>query len=307
MTAEWIAVDWGTTNLRVWIMGPNGVVVDHLSSDQGMGTLTPDAFEPALLGLIDGYLSPDHVTPVFCCGMVGARQGWAEAPYANVPTKPAQYDQALAVPSADSRISVHILPGLSQSHPADVMRGEETQIAGYLAQNPDFDGVLCLPGTHSKWAHISAGEVVSFKTYMTGELFALLSQGSVLRHSLGGPDWDNTEWDNDAFIAAVDHSYARPQSVAGDLFSIRARDLLVGTNAGQARAGLSGSLIGLELAAARPYWLGQQVVLIGAPAMVAIYDRALGHLGAMVARHSGDDVTLAGLCAAYQMFKDAKS
>ena len=302
MQIEWIAVDWGTTNLRVWIMDAQGNVVDRLASDKGMGVLGKADFEPALLELINPYLSDNRRTPVLCCGMVGARQGWSEAAYVPVPCTPAGVGHAIKVETRDTRLSVYILPGLSQAQPADVMRGEETQIAGYLAQHPNFDGVLCLPGTHSKWAHISASEVVSFKTYMTGEIFAILSSGSVLRHSL-----DSTGWDNDAYVAAVDHSYARPQSIAGDLFSIRAQDLLTGVNSAKSRATLSGTLIGLELAAARPYWLGQQVVLIGADKMVEIYQTALNHLGALVACHSGEDVTVAGLRAAYGMFKEKVS
>jgi 2-dehydro-3-deoxygalactonokinase len=86
----------------------------------------------------------------------------------------------------DPRLRVSILPGLKQAVPPDVMRGEETQIAGFLAAAPGFDGVLCLPGTHAKWVQISAEEVVSFRTFMTGELFDLLSTQSVLRHSIAG-------------------------------------------------------------------------------------------------------------------------
>jgi len=302
MNVEWIAVDWGTSNLRVWVMNAQGDVIDHLTSDQGMGSLTRDGFEPELLSLIDGYLSNDRITPVICCGMVGARQGWVEAPYSAVPCSPAGYDQAVLVGPTDPRISVYILPGLSQQSPADVMRGEETQIAGYLAQSPNFDGVICLPGTHTKWAHISAAEVVSFKTYMTGEMFSLLCSASVLRHSVGGDDWDD-----DAFLAALDQIYSRPQSLAADLFSLRANDLLSSVNAGQSRAALSGMLIGMELAAARPYWLGQAVVLIGAPNMVDLYRKALAHLGAMVLPDTANDVTLHGLQAAYAIYKDAQT
>ena len=134
--------------------------------------------------------------PVIACGMVGARQGWIEAPYSQVPCAPVGLSMIKPVVE-DTRLDVSILPGLSQTDPADVMRGEETQIAGYLAENPGFDGVLCLPGTHTKWAHISAGEVVSFRTFMTGELFALVSSQSVLRHSVGAG------WDGPAYRSAV--------------------------------------------------------------------------------------------------------
>ena len=102
-----------------------------------------------------------------------------------------------------------VLPGLSQARPADVMRGEETQIAGLLAADPGFDGVACLPGTHTKWARVSAGEVVSFRTCMTGELFALLSERSVLRHAVGGEGFEEA-----AFAEALSDAIARPEALA---------------------------------------------------------------------------------------------
>ena len=167
MQPDWIAVDWGTSNLRVWAMGPDGVLA-QAQSDDGMGRLARDGFEPALLALIAPWLGAG-VTPVMACGMVGSRQGWCEAPYRAVPCTPMDARMAMRVLVRDPRISVRIAPGLKQASPADVMRGEETQIAGALALGAQ-DGVICLPGTHSKWAQVSAQEVVSFQTYMTGEI-----------------------------------------------------------------------------------------------------------------------------------------
>ena len=91
---------------------------------------------------------------------------------------------------ADPRLTVPVIGGPAPDKPADVMRGEETQIAGFFFENQGFDGVLCLPGTHSKWVQISAGEIVSFRTFMTGEIFALLADRSVLRHTLD-QEWDD--------------------------------------------------------------------------------------------------------------------
>lgn len=145
--------------------------------------------------------------PVIACGMVGSRQGWFEAPYRTTPCAPVAPGALTRVPTQDPRLDVRIAPGLKQVSPADVMRGEETQIAGALALLPDFDGVLCLPGTHTKWAHVSAGEVVSFQTFMTGEMFALLSTQSVLRHSMISTDWDSA-----AFAAGVATAIERPPS-----------------------------------------------------------------------------------------------
>jgi 2-dehydro-3-deoxygalactonokinase len=287
--ADWIAVDWGTSHLRAWAMAGEAVRAEA-ASDDGMGRLSRAQFESALLRLIEPWLGAAKI-PVIACGMVGSRQGWVEAPYATVPCRPLP-DALVAAPVTDPRIDVRVVPGLRQMEPADVMRGEETQIAGFLAQRPGFDGVICLPGTHSKWVHISAGEVVSFRSFMTGEMFDLLATASVLRHTVG------EGWDAEAFGQAVSDALSRPETVAARLFSIRAEALLKGLDAGTARARLSGALIGLELAGARPYWLGQNVALIGAPKLSAIYAAALAAQGVPAEVADGAAMTRAGLAAA---------
>ena len=253
MKADWIAVDWGTTNLRAFAIGREGILAQAVSED-GMGRLDRDGFEPALLRLISPWLAEGTVTDVVACGMVGSRQGWHEAPYRAVPCTPLDAESLVTAPTRDPRIRVRLVPGLKQTSPADVMRGEETQIAGALALLPGFDGVICLPGTHSKWAHLSAGEVVSFQTFMTGEMFALLSQASVLRHGMQGDGWDDA-----AFDAGVSDALARPERIGARLFGIRAEGLIAELSAAAARARLSGLLIGMELAAARPYWLSMSL------------------------------------------------
>ena len=293
--ADWIAVDWGTSHLRVWAMR-GGVPVAAVTSDKGMSTLERNMFEPALLDVIEPWLGQGRMT-VVACGMVGSRQGWAEAAYAAVPATPVSSNLTRAA-TRDARLAVHILPGLKQDAPADVMRGEETQIAGFLAQSPGFGGVICLPGTHTKWVQVSAGEIVSFRTFMTGELFALLSKQSVLRHSVG------EGWDGTAFGEAVGEALSRPEATAARLFSLRAETLLHGLDPGAARARLSGTLIGAELAAARPYWLGQDVVIIGAAGLSARYAEALAIQGLEAKIVDATDATLAGLAAAYRKLEE---
>lgn len=292
MTPDWIAVDWGTTHLRAYAMqGPR--LLDTRSSEQGMNAVPQGGFETALLDLIDPWLATPR-TPAICCGMVGARQGWVEAPYRLVPCAP-QAAILHQAPTTDPRLDAYIAPGLSQTAPPDVMRGEETQIAGFLALNEGWDGVLCLPGTHTKWVHISAGEVVSFQTCMTGEMFALLAGHSVLRHSVQSETMDQA-----AFLEAVSDAMSKPETLAARLFRIRAADLLQGTAPQAARAHLSGLLIGAELAAARAYWLGQQVAVIGDSALTGLYVAALEAQGAPAGQARADVMTRAGLYAAYQ-------
>jgi 2-dehydro-3-deoxygalactonokinase len=290
---DWIAVDWGTSNLRVWAMDAGGILAEA-QSDDGMGKLSRDGFEAALLRLIAPWLG-DRVTPVVACGMVGSRQGWHEAPYRAVPCTPLDRAALVTVPTADSRIRMMIAPGLKQATPADVMRGEETQIAGALALHPAFDGVLCLPGTHAKWAQISAGEVVSFQTFMTGEMFALLSTQSVLRHGMQGDGWDDA-----AFDAALSDALSRPEKIAARLFGLRAEGLIAGLTPQAAKSRLSGLLIGIELAAARPYWLGQAVSIIGAEGLAKSYARALAMQGVTARLLPATACTLAGLASLYQ-------
>ena len=290
---SWIAADWGTSHLRLWLMDDQGTVLRHIGSDRGMSSLKSHEFEPTLIDLIGDSLPDQGSIPVVCCGMAGSRQGWAEAPYSKAPCAPPSIYQATQVQTTDPRITVFLLPGIKQLPAADVMRGEETQISGFLAETPDFDGVICLPGTHCKWVHISAGEVVSFRTFMTGELFALICNSSVLRHSV-----NDDGWDADAFEAAVSDAASRPAAVAGNLFSIRAESLLCDLDSVAARSRVSGLLIGIELAAARPYWLGQDVVIVGESGIATAYEAGLAQQGAMARRVTAENMTLNGLRAA---------
>ncbi len=288
VSPEWIAADWGTTHLRVFAMEGTSVLA-QASSPKGMASLARDEFEGALLELIGDWLPQGRKTLVIACGMVGSRQGWVEAPYATVPCPPLQASAMVEAPVADPRLSVWIIPGLSQAMPADVMRGEETQIAGFLAGNPGFSGTLCLPGTHSKWVRIERGTVTSFITLMTGELFALLSKSSVLRHGMA-----DDSWDAEAFAGGVTASLARPDMLAAAFFSLRAEGLLHGLAAASARARLSGLIIGAEIAAVRQDVSGD-VTLIGAPALSAHYLAALKLAGLDARATAGESLTLAGL------------
>ncbi len=290
--ADWIAVDWGTSQMRAWAMSDAGEILASASSDKGMGSLAPHQFEAALLQEVGDWLIPDGTTQVIACGMVGSRQGWIEAHYETAPCIPAGH--LISAPANDPRISVHICPGVKQHGPADVMRGEETQVAGLLAANPDFEGVVCLPGTHSKWVRVQAGQITEFQTFMTGELYALLAGQSVLRHSIASDGWDAG-----AFAAAVETALEAPASVTARLFSLRAESLLADLSPQVARARLSGYLIGLELAAARGFWSGQSVAIIGATQLGQHYAEALRTLGVPSDIHTSEAMTLKGLTAAY--------
>lgn len=291
--AFWIAADWGTSHLRVWRMEGHAVTAEARSA-QGMGRLAPGAFEPALLDLIGPWLEDAGRAQVLACGMVGARQGWVEAAYVATPAPPGDPAASVPAPARDPRIEVRILPGLCQQDPPDVMRGEETQIAGLLLEEPSFAGLVCLPGTHSKWVRVASGRVEAFQTFMTGELFALLSGQSVLRHSMPGQSWNDA-----AFAAGFAAARSDPAALARSLFAIRAAGLLRDVPPGAARARLSGLLIGAEFAAMGGEALSGAVAVIGAGGIAEIYRDAFRLAGVEPQIIAAENATLRGLCAAH--------
>jgi 2-dehydro-3-deoxygalactonokinase len=293
---SWVAVDWGTSNLRIWLMSQDSQVIAQNTSNQGMASLGSAAeFEQVLFECLQSLLADGEILPVICCGMVGAKQGWHDVGYSTVPHNPLQYQTPIPVPTKHSQLWVWILPGLCQLQPADVMRGEETQIAGVLCQHKDFSGVLCLPGTHSKWALCEAGQVLSFSTFMTGELFALLSQQSVLRHSVMNDDWHDA-----TFIQGVHDALNNPAQFTNELFSVRARDILGSGVIEFGKARLSGLLIGIELAGTRELWQGRKVMLLGDELLQSLYKLAMDQVKIDVVLVNATQMTLAGLTAAYE-------
>ena len=295
-TSYWLAADWGTSYLRVWVIDKGGTVIERCKANCGMAHISSDQYEKEFLKLVEPLLSENELTKVICCGMAGSQQGWCETLYLQVPCKPHSVDHARQVKTMDARIQVYILPGIKQISPPDVMRGEETQIKGFLSLNKDFDGIICLPGTHTKWVHVSAGELVSFQTFMTGEIFSLLSKQSVLKHNM---NYDS--WDNDIFLSSVGDSISQPAVFSSALFSMRAQSLVSkGANKfAQNFSRLSGLLIGMELVASRPYWLGQNVAVIGDTKIANAYFEALKGQGTHLIMANAERMTLEGLKSAY--------
>ena len=287
-----IVADWGTSNLRIWGMDHQGNIVHTANSDKGMSSLEPSEFEPYLISQIKNWLPREENARchVVICGMAGAKSGWKEAPYLKVPCPPIDKEKTIQVETKDKRISVSILPGIMQMSPPDVMRGEETQIAGYLSKKPNFDGIICLPGTHTKWVHISVGEIVSFRTFMTGEIYQTLSECSILKNSVKSNDFDLT-----TFLEAFEDTYSNPALLSSKLFGLRAADLLENISTKFLKSKLSGYLVGSELAGAKSYWLGQNIVMIGNDELCILYKKALKNLGLNVTIENTQDVTLSGL------------
>lgn len=310
----WIAVDWGSSNLRAWGLDKDEQVVSQANSDKGMLSLKADEYEAELLRLVADWLPATGQTDVMVCGMAGARQGWLEAAYLPVPTRLDQLSQGAVTPMlAGSQLRVYLLPGLSQTRSGekhfDVMRGEETQLAGLVANTTGFSGLVCLPGTHAKWATLKAGAVTQFTTYLTGELYQLLATQSVLKHSVSNDNLHDPAY-RDAFISAVSEIYAAPETFSSRLFGLRAQDLLDGrlpagdTRGAALAARLSGLAIGLELSGAcRRQPTDEPITLLGNQALCQRYTLALNAIGYQTQHMDGDTAVLAGLRLAHHALK----
>lgn len=300
--ATWIAVDWGTSNLRLWVMGDGDTVLKNIEDPRGMSALEPHQFAEALCELTADIPRSENVLDVVACGMVGARQGWREAAYVPVPGRPPTGAKATRIDLPNAGLRVFVLPGKSQDNPPDVMRGEETQIAGILAVDPDLHGLVCMPGTHCKWVECSQGQISYFRTTMTVEVFALLKSQSTLRHSVA-----NDLWDMSCFDEAAKRALDGDTAILADLFSIRAGALLHGVGRAASTARLSGLLLGADVRQARPL-LGQGAVrVLGDGTLADLYSRVLELLECEVIRLEADTMTLAGLAAARASLREAVS
>lgn len=297
-TIAWIAVDWGTSNLRAWGIGASGAVVASAGSKKGMGKLTREQFPAALSEVVAQLAPPSGPMDVVICGMAGARQGWLEAPYLEAPTDLSMLGRGAVhpeVPGSDLKVS--ILPGVCQRQGGEnVMRGEETQLLGLAAISPGYAGLVCMPGTHSKWAQLEGTQIAGFSTAMTGEMFELLKTHSVLRHSLGG-DVNGPERDS-GFQAGARDGLDEPEKLLGQLFRVRAGALLSGRTPDWCAGYLSGLLIGTEIAANRNQIGTDPVPLIGSAALCALYAHVLAMTGAAGRVVDSTEVVLAGLKAA---------
>ena len=244
--AAYVAVDWGTSSFRLWLVDLTGRVLGERRSGEGMIAAAKTGFAQVLQSHLDAVGAAKHL-PVLICGMAGARQGWVEVGYVDTPAPlAAVLERAAQV--ADQGREIRILPGIAQRDRAapDVMRGEETQLLGALGLGAQGEALVCMPGTHSKWVKVSEGTVTGFATFMTGELFSAVSRETILSHALTGAD-DGI--DVDSFKSAVAAAFAAPAQAANLMFRVRARQLLFGGTPAAARETLSGTMIGMELAA----------------------------------------------------------
>lgn len=296
------AVDWGTTRMRVWLLDAEGGVIAERRSDEGMLTAAGTGFSNVLERHLADMAAPSDL-PAIVAGMAGARQGWIEAPYVDTPARLADV-LSRAVPVADAKRTVRIIPGIAQRSVSapDVMRGEETQLAGIAAARGPGRHVLCMPGTHSKWVQVEDGVVSGFGTWMTGELFSVISRESVLKHSIGGGALAFRSG-NPAFGAAVETALEDSDGVTSKLFGVRAGSLLLGRTPEDSAARLSGLLIGAEIAGALRRFpaANAPVILVGSGLMYDLYHHALDVAGVAVVQADADEAVRNGLFEAARL------
>jgi len=285
---KWIAVDWGTSTFRAYLV-QNNEVSDTIETKDGMKFVKSHLFEQTLLTLIDRWLDNDKITEILASGMVGSKQGWEEAPYQKTPCNLKSLNYI--TPSLkDNRISLKIFSGVCQINQPDVMRGEETQIAGFLNENPNFNGSICLPGTHSKWVEIKNNNIVKFKTFMTGELFEIISKNSVLIHSVKAEKIDKME-----LLKSVDEILQKPELFSNALFQLRADDLINSKGPTIYKSRLSGYLLAIELLGSMEFWKNNDIILIGNQNLIEMYQFILNKKVKSIKTFLSSDMVLKGL------------
>jgi 2-dehydro-3-deoxygalactonokinase len=294
--AALIALDWGTTHCRAMALGADGGLLAERHSEEGIGRLD-GGHEAAFERIVAGW----PAVPALMAGMIGSQQGWRQAPYVACPAGADDIAAAvLSFRTAAGRPAA-IVPGLVLHDPVrsgDVIRGEETQMLGLLESEAGFSGLVIHPGTHSKWASLAGGRVVDFQTFLSGELFELLSTRSFLRHSVEPSASDPCE--TAGFRLAVERTARDGLPFLAGIFSVRVRQLL--ENAGKADnlGYLSGLVVGGEIAAARALGRLQEATrarIIGSRSLGRTYHKAFELLGLEIATRDGGELVRAGLVA----------
>ena len=298
--AALLACDWGTTHLRAWTLDEAGTVVASRDFPLGVSKLGAGEAERAFHETVRPALKAERL-PALLCGMIGSNLGWRQVDYVPCPAGLEELRAHMAEVESGPA-PVRIVPGVrgpGLTGGADVMRGEETQVLGWAAQDAERrrgQRLLCHPGTHAKWIRLDEGRIGRFVTFMTGELFAVLGAHSVLKSD--APAEDEAAF-GEGLAAAGDGG-----ALAARLFTARSRVTALGAAQATTPSYLSGLLIGAECAAA-PAALGVEgsatVELIGEPKLCRWYARALEARGVATVASAGDEAALAGLMALHRM------
>jgi 2-dehydro-3-deoxygalactonokinase len=285
-----VALDWGTSSLRAWLLGHGGEAIAAKAAPLGVLNVPVGGFARAFREVCGEWLR--EPLPAIACGMVGSRQGWAEAPYAPCPAGFADLTHGFVWADAGEGRRVALVPGLSCVDPAgvpDVMRGEETQVFGALG-NVGGDGVFVLPGTHSKWVDVAGGRIERFATHMTGEVFAVLRTQSILGRLMAA----DAPHDPAAFRRGWEATLGSDGGLLHRLFGARTLALFDRLTPAGGASYLSGLLIGDEVRNALAMRRPATATLIGEPALCGLYREVLAACG-VEARIASAEATARGL------------
>jgi 2-dehydro-3-deoxygalactonokinase len=296
---EFLACDWGSTNLRAWRLDDEGRILDRRDFALGVARLGPGQAERRFKDEVRPVMGAEDL-PALLCGMVGSTLGWTVVPYRDCPIDLQGLHEGLVTVERGAA-PVHLVPGLrgpGLDGAPEVMRGEETQVFGWMVEAPERLGgrwIVCHPGTHAKWVVIEDGRLVRFLTAMTGELFDLLRRYSVLRS-------DFPAGDEAVFLQGVDAA-KEGDALSARLFTVRSRVVADGLSAQAAPSYLSGLLIGSEIANL-PRLLGvergEPVALVGDPELCGWYAKAMQARGMATTLHDGDVAAVTGLIALWK-------
>lgn len=287
--ARLIGIDWGTTTFRAALMDGEGRILDKVASGEGLLAVADRAFEAVLERALQPWDAARRL-PAIASGMVTSRTGWVETPYLPCPADAADLAGALTMLTAEGGRRIAFVTGLSTRHEdgaPDVMRGEETQIAGLSMAG---ERLVVMPGTHSKWVRVAGGRILAFRTAMTGDVFAALKDHTVLRLTTA-----DARDSDEAFAAGVRTGAAgEGAGLLGKLFRQRAGSLMGDFPAQDTAERLSGLLIGTEIAEARGFApAAGPVLIVGGDALAARYAKALAVLG-MASETAPADAAFAG-------------
>jgi len=289
LVCDLVVGDWGSTRLRLWGLSNWKVISKYCGMSLVSGS-TRSEYAAALIAAINKLKVVDEneaYPPVVLSGMVGSREGWEQIPYCEKDKLP--HLMAASVEAVRPGLHVWITPGLSQTDPPDIMRGEETQISGFLDRDPQYNGFVCLPGTHTKWVEIVDGNVRRIQTVMTGELFDLIVSKSVLRHSI------SAEMDEQTFVSSFRSALLDPAGSLSKIFELRSSDVLQITSCKSVEDFISGLLIGIEIKSMLDRISGQIISVIGNGHISSRYLIALHDLNFTAQYLDGDEASLRGL------------
>lgn len=273
-----LALDWGMSNLRSYLLAADGIVIDSRTAPLGVKVVQAGQFRETLFAHCGDWLEQNPELRVIAAGMIASRQGWKEAPYVSTPALPRNL--ALMADRADHLIDhpFALLPGVSHTplgSPPDIMRGEAVQLLGALSDLGIEDGVFVLPGAHCKWIKVKDGAIDAFQTYMTGELYEVLSRHSILGRLFPAEPVASLT----GFTQGLANAQFQYNNLAHMLFSTRTLGLFGQVAAADLPGYLSGILIGDEITNGMR-WAGTgNVTLIGSSSMTRLYRHALAGFG----------------------------